>query len=144
MPRGRERIAPPPRAGGWEMRISSIAFNSPNTAEAQVYARYESGRQHFVRYYSLLNEFLEQQQIEALTPTQCEITYVNHVKGIEGTRGQTANSTGGCAVWCWTKVNVCPHRGTPNSRFATRCRPRAACGADCMSGRRHSSMVAMV
>lgn len=62
-----------------------FAFNWRKTPRHGDYERYESGRQRFERYYRALDEFLDREADVSIHPTQCEITYVNHVEADDET-----------------------------------------------------------
>lgn len=57
-----------------------FAFNWRKTSPDGRYERYESGRQQFERCYRALDDFLAEETEESIQPTQCEVTYVNHIK----------------------------------------------------------------
>jgi len=56
-----------------------FAYNWRKTRERPAYERYEAGRERFEMYLGKLRSFLQLELSVDLQPTQCEITYVNHV-----------------------------------------------------------------
>lgn len=56
-----------------------LACNWRKTPERPDYERYEAGRERFSGYLSRFCSFIDEQFSAALQPTQCEVTYVNHV-----------------------------------------------------------------
>ena len=80
------RVGVPPRrvlfsAGSDLLQIQRdwFAFNWRKTNEHQTYVRYETGRERFEAYYKMLDGFLAEESGTSLHPTQCEVTYVNHI-----------------------------------------------------------------
>jgi uncharacterized protein (TIGR04255 family) len=53
-------------------------------APTQIYPRYESIRQTFSEELRVFLRFVEQERIGQVTPTQCEVTYVNHIVAGKG------------------------------------------------------------
>lgn len=56
-----------------------FAYNWRKTRDRPDYERYETGRECFEKYLDKLGAFLARELSINLQPTQCEITYVNHV-----------------------------------------------------------------
>ncbi|WP_423915917.1 TIGR04255 family protein [Candidatus Poriferisodalis sp.] len=80
------RVGVPPRrvlfsAGNDLLQVQRdwFAFNWRKTSERQTYVRYEAGRVRFEKYYKMLEGFLAEEAGTSLHPTQCEVTYVNHI-----------------------------------------------------------------
>jgi uncharacterized protein (TIGR04255 family) len=48
-------------------------------AEAEPYPRYVRIRDRFQSAFALLREFLNAEKLGEIAPTQCELTYVNHI-----------------------------------------------------------------
>jgi uncharacterized protein (TIGR04255 family) len=53
-------------------------------AESEPYPRYARIRERFLYAYGLLTEFLGMEKLGEIAPTQCELTYVNHMPAGEG------------------------------------------------------------
>ena len=64
-----------------QLQIDWFAYNWRKTPENPEYSRYEKGREKFKSYLREFQSFLKQ-SLEAtnLEPTQCEVTYVNHIE----------------------------------------------------------------
>jgi uncharacterized protein (TIGR04255 family) len=56
-------------------------------AEAEPYPRYESISGRFRREFAKVVEFLEAERLGEIVPTQCELTYVNHIPAGQGWTG---------------------------------------------------------
>ena len=56
-----------------------FAYNWRKTKDRPDYERYEAGRECFEMYLDRLRSFLKLELSVDLQPTQCEITYVNHI-----------------------------------------------------------------
>ena len=57
-----------------------FAYNWRKTPEHPDYTRYENGRAKFQRWLADLDSYVRETLGEALVPTQCEVTYINHVE----------------------------------------------------------------
>lgn len=55
------------------------------------YPRYPAVRENFLQDLSLLSEFVEQEGVGTVKPTQCEITYINHLTQPHGSLGEAIN-----------------------------------------------------
>ena len=56
-----------------------FAYNWRKTPENPDYTRYEKGRAKFERWLADLNFYVQESLGATLMPTQCEVTYINHV-----------------------------------------------------------------
>ena len=56
-----------------------FAYNWRKTPEDPDYTRYEKGRAKFERWLADLNSYVHEILGATLMPTQCEVTYINHV-----------------------------------------------------------------
>ena len=56
-----------------------FAYNWRKTPENPGYTRYEKGRAKFGRWLADLNSYVHEMLGVTLIPTQCEVTYINHV-----------------------------------------------------------------
>jgi uncharacterized protein (TIGR04255 family) len=56
-----------------------LAYNWQKQGDAEQYERYPSRRGRVVSALENLQRFLDEERLGRLTPTQCEVTYVNHV-----------------------------------------------------------------
>ncbi len=56
-----------------------FAYNWRKRGEGK-YVGYEEGRAKFREYFSLFESFLEDDSLGEIAPTQCEVTYVNHIE----------------------------------------------------------------
>lgn len=56
-----------------------FAYNWRKTPDNPEYTRYEAGRAKFARWLSVLDSYVQETFNATLTPTQCEVTYINHV-----------------------------------------------------------------
>ena len=56
-----------------------FAYNWRKTPENPDYTRYEKGRAKFERWLVDLSSYVQETLGETLMPTQCEVTYINHV-----------------------------------------------------------------
>lgn len=56
-----------------------FAYNWRKTPENPDYTRYEKGRAKFERWMTDLSSFVQETFGAELVPTQCEVTYINHI-----------------------------------------------------------------
>ena len=56
-----------------------FAYNWRKTPENPDYTRYEKGRAKFERWMTDLSSFVQETLGAELVPTQCEVTYINHI-----------------------------------------------------------------
>lgn len=64
-----------------QLQVDWFAYNWRKTPDNPEYSRYEKGRERFKSYLREFQAFLKQSlEVKNLEPTQCEITYVNHIE----------------------------------------------------------------
>jgi uncharacterized protein (TIGR04255 family) len=63
-----------------QIQNNFLARNWRKGETADDYPRYPALRESFVRDLTSIGQFLAKQGMDPMTPTQCEITYINHVR----------------------------------------------------------------
>ena len=67
-----------------QFQTDRVTRNWRNTGDSEAYPHYESVRASFLADIAALETFLADRHLGSLVPTQCEITYVNHLAAGEG------------------------------------------------------------
>lgn len=68
-----------------QLQSDRISHNWRKRTENDEYVRYEQKiRPRFLRELRLLDQFLADEKLGALTPVQCEIAYINHIEPLGG------------------------------------------------------------
>ena len=64
-----------------QLQVDWFAYNWRKTSENPEYSRYEKGRDKFKLWLQEFQSFLKESlDVPNLEPTQCEVTYVNHIE----------------------------------------------------------------
>ena len=64
-----------------QLQVDWFAYNWRKTSESPEYSRYEKGRDKFRLWLREFQTFLKESlDVPNLEPTQCEVTYVNHIE----------------------------------------------------------------
>lgn len=64
-----------------QLQVDWFAYNWRKTSENPEYSRYEKGRDKFKLWLQKFQAFLKESlDVPSLEPTQCEVTYVNHIQ----------------------------------------------------------------
>ncbi len=62
-----------------QLQVDWFAYNWRKVADSPEYARYEKGRAKFESWISKFETFLQSSLNGSFIPTQCEVSYINHI-----------------------------------------------------------------
>ena len=83
-----------------QLQRDVFAHNWRKTGPDQEYPRYESVRARFQEYFRSFVEFVDEEDLGAIEPHACEVTYVNHIPVGEHLKG-SGNLEELMTLWSW-------------------------------------------
>jgi uncharacterized protein (TIGR04255 family) len=69
-----------------QLQQDRLIFNWRKRDEQAEYPRYASFRQQFADWVAILADFLQEQDLPAILPNQCEVTYINNIAHLDGAK----------------------------------------------------------
>ena len=62
-----------------QLQRNAFFYNWRLRSEKKPYPRYKNTIQNFEKYFDLFSDFVEREKLDPIEPTECELTYINHI-----------------------------------------------------------------